>query len=124
VLFFTKGTIDGENYRKECIKKRLLLLYKKHDVPPSMMHLFWPDLVPAHYANATQDLLEDLNIDFVKKDMNPSNCPELRPIERYWAIVKRDLRKKGEVAKNMDQFKKIWNSSARKITETDVRRLM
>jgi len=118
--FFTKGTIDGENYRKECIKKRLLLLYKKHDVPP----IFWPDLAPAHYANATQDLLEGLNIDFVKKNMNPPNCPELRPIERYWAIVKRDLRKKGEVAKNMDQFKKIWNSSARKITETDVRRLM
>ena len=30
--------------------------------------------------------------------MNPSNCPELRPIERFWAIVKRNLRKNSSPA--------------------------
>lgn len=117
---FTKGTVNGEIYRKECIQKRLLPLYRKHDTPP----LFWPDLASAHYAKATITLLQQNNVEFVEKDSNPPNCPELRPIERYWAIVKRELRKKGEVATNMAEFKKIWNSSSRKVTRQGVQNLM
>ena len=31
------------------------------------------------------------NVQVVPKDKNPRNTPELRPIEKYWAIVKRNL---------------------------------
>lgn len=118
--FFTKGRIGGENYRKECIQKRILPLYNKHDVSP----IFWPDLASAHYAKETVDLIKAKNIDYIEKDRNPPNCPNLRPVERYWAIVKRHMRKKGEVAQNMNDFKKMWNSAARKVTITGVQRLM
>lgn len=85
-IFFTKGTINAQIYQKECLNKRLLPLYKLHESPP----LFWPDLASAHYAKSVLQWLSDNKVDFVEKDINPPNCPDLRPIERYWAIVKRN----------------------------------
>lgn len=118
--YFATGTIGGEIYRKECITKRLYPLYKKHNIPP----LFWPDLASAHYAGETVTLLNSKNIDFVKKDDNPPNCPELRPIERYWATVKRHLRKDGREASTLAEFKRMWFAACRKVSKSDVQTLM
>lgn len=118
--FYTIGTIGGEMYRKECISKRLLTFYRAHDIPP----LFWPDLASAHYANETLELLKAKNIEYVRKEDNPPNCPELRPIERYWAIVKREARNDGQEAANLTEFKKIWAAVARKVNSDVVQNLM
>lgn len=105
-IFFTKGTINAKVYEEECLKKRMLPLYRKHKAPP----LFWPDLASAHYANSVLQWLSKNNVQFVEKDINPPNCPDLRPIERYWAIVKRHFRKEGTVSQNMQEFKKKLDS--------------
>lgn len=118
--FFTTGTVNGDVYRKECIKKRLVPLYRKHGSLP----IFWPDLATAHYAGDTLSLLNKEKIEFVSKEMNPPNCPELRPIEKYWAIIKRDLLKKGAVAQDMEDFKKMWNAASRRVTKTSIQALM
>lgn len=109
--FFTKGTINGQNYRDECIKKRLLPLYRKHDSPP----LFWPDLASAHYSRDTINLLNSKGVRFVEKSENPPNCPQLRPIERYWGIIKRILRSDGRDITSLEDFKKMWVASSKKI---------
>lgn len=118
--FFTTGTINGEVYRNECLKKRLFKLYKQHYHPP----IFWPDLATCHYARETLELLRANSIDFVSKEENPPNCPQLRPIETYWAIVKRFLLKKGDVAENISDFKKIWSQATRKVTSITIKNLM
>lgn len=118
--FFTSGTVNGKIYRDECIKKRLLPLYRKHTNPP----LFWPDLATCHYSNDTVDLYKQKNIDFVLKDDNPPNCPSLRPIERYWAIMKRMLRNDGQDINSIEQFKKKWSATSKKITTKVVQNLM
>lgn len=118
--FFTKGTINSQIYMNECLKKRLLPLYKKHDVPP----LFWPDLASAHYAKSTLQWLSENNISFVEKDINPPNCPQLRPIERYWAIVKGIFKKEGSLSLSMSDFKKNWSVASRKCTKATVQNLM
>ena len=88
-IFFTKGTINAQVYLDECLKKRLLPLYKQHKSPP----LFWPDLASAHYDKSVLQWLPHNNIQFVEKNINPLNYPEHRPIERFWAIVKAIFRK-------------------------------
>lgn len=118
--FFTKGTINGEVYREECIKKRLLPLYRRHRLRP----IFWPDLASAHYSGDTIKLLQNKGIDFIKKEDNPPNCPDLRPIERYWAIMKRILRIDGREIQSVEELKQIWLSSSRKITKKIVQTLM
>ncbi|XP_055638198.1 uncharacterized protein LOC129776526 isoform X2 [Toxorhynchites rutilus septentrionalis] len=42
--------------------------------------------------------------------MNPPNAPELRPIEKYWAIMKQALRKNPKVVKSEADFKRKWIS--------------
>lgn len=118
--YFTTGTINAENYRKECIQKRLVVVYRQHKTPP----LFWPDLASAHYAATTLKLLKKYKIKFVEKANNPPNCPELRPIERYWAIIKRYLRKDGREAQSIEEFKKMWSSASRKVKPETVKTLM
>ncbi|XP_039967471.1 uncharacterized protein LOC120779338 [Bactrocera tryoni] len=100
--FFTKGTISADIYKKECLNRRLIPFYKKHIVST----IFWPDLATVHYAHSTLALLKDNNVNFVKKEENPPNAPEFRPIEKYWAIVKRNLKKDHRVAENVNEFKK------------------
>lgn len=48
---------------------------------------------------------------------NPPNCPELRPIEKYWALVKQKLMKTGKSANNVTDFKRMWISAANKTKE-------
>ena len=88
--FVTKGTINAQVYQKECLEKRLVPFYEKNKVCASIC----PDSATAHYAKSTLGLLKANDIQFVAKDENLPNAPELRPIERYWAIVKRNSIKK------------------------------
>jgi hypothetical protein len=58
------------------------------------------------------------------KCINPPNCPPFRPIERYWAIVKRILKKTGKVVNANKGFQNSWNAAARKVSSKVVQNLM
>lgn len=118
--FFTKGTINTEIYIKECLKKRLLPFKTKHNVST----LFWPDLATSHYAAETIDFMTENGIVFVSKNINPPNTPELRPVERYWARIKALLRKDGRTTKTIEEFKKIYLETQKKIDMAAVQTLM
>lgn len=118
--FVTTGTINGEVYREECLKKRLIPFVKKHVAST----LFWPDLASAHYAASTLNLLKKNNVDFVQKDSNPPNVPQCRPIERYWALIKTKLKKSKQTANDIKDFEKKWKEASKTITKTTVRALM
>jgi hypothetical protein len=60
----------------------------------------------------------------VLKNMHPPNCPELRPIEQYWAIVKRIMKKSGLAVHNVPAITKKWNQCAAKVTNGLVQKLM
>ena len=51
---------------------------------------------------------EDNNINVVPRAINPQNCPELRPTERFRAVMKADCRKMGGESKSVQQFKRKW----------------
>lgn len=92
--------MNAQVYEKECLEKRLVPFYEKNKVSA----IFCPDLATAHYAKSTLDLLKAKGIQFVAKDESPPNALELRSIERYWAIVKRNLIKKCLKAGNIEEF--------------------
>ena len=64
------------------------------------------------------------NVQVVPKDKNPPNTPELRPIEKYWAIVKRNLKKAQKAVMSEKQFKANWRSAANKMDKETVHNLM
>lgn len=119
-IFVTEGTVNGEIYRKECLQKRLLPFLRKLGCTT----LFWPDLASCHYAGETIRFMNVNNINFVPKDMNPPNVPQCRPIERYWALVKSNLKKTGQTAKDMKDFKRKWKRASEKVDDSVVKKLM
>ncbi len=66
--------------------------------------VFWPDLASSHYANATIAEFERLNIRVVPKDSNPPNCPQVRPIETFWAQLKKNVYAKGFKAESIQEL--------------------
>lgn len=118
--FVTSGTINSDIYVKECLQKRLLPFIAKHNVST----FFWPDLASCHYSKRSLEWFEAKNVKLVPKMANPPNCPELRPIERYWALVKRELKNTKKEASNIKEFKNKWNNATKKIPETTIRALM
>lgn len=119
-IFVTNSSINQEVYKKECLQKRLLPLLRQHTVQP----LFWPDLATCHYANNVLAWHTEHGVHFVPKHMNPPNCPELRPIEAYWAMVKRALLKSKGVAKDVPDMTKQWKKAQKTVAETTVQCLM
>ena len=79
--FITKGTINGDMYLEECIKKRMLPFIKKHHKIEDV--IFWMDLARAHYKRKVTDFLIDQGIDFVSYKENAPNVPQARPIEKF-----------------------------------------
>lgn len=119
-FFVVSGTLNKEIYIKKCLTKRLLPFYKKH----KSQALFWPDLASCHYAKDTLNWYKRNGVLYVTKEQNPPNCPFLRPIERYWALAKRNLRKYCRPAKKLENVKKNWKKATDMIGEAGVQRLM
>lgn len=78
--------VNKETYLKNCIIKRLLPFIEKHH--SDSKYVFWPDLALCHYAKSVVQSLKEKNVVFVEKADNPAAVPELRPIEKFWSILK------------------------------------
>ena len=95
--------MNGNVYRKECIMRRLVPFLQQYHEDGD--YVFWPDLASSHYAKDTLSLLRDQNINFVRKQDNPSNVPQLRPIEKFWGILKSKVYNGGWTARMEHQLK-------------------
>ena len=107
--YISQSTLSGQIYVKECLQKRLLPLIKSHNNRP----VFWPDLASIHYCKLAMERYKKNNVKFVPKTENPPNCPELRVTEKYWAIIKRKMKKTKKLCRNIKDikiFKKASNS--------------
>lgn len=118
--FVTSGSINSDIYIKECLQKRLLPFISKHNVSC----FFWPDLASCHYSKAAKKWYEEREVDLVPREANPPNCPELRPVERYWALAKRNLKGTKKEAKTIDNFKKLWKAASDKVSKETIKSLM
>ena len=83
-------------------------------------YYFWPNLASAHYADETLELFETYGIKYIPSKLNPPNVPHLRPIENYWALVKRAVYAGGYVAKSMDALKGRIRAKIREVEQTEV----
>ena len=91
--FFKSGFNINTNTYLQCLKRGLIPFIKKYH--PLGERLFWPDKASSHYAKPVLDFLKAENIPVVSKDNNPTNVPQARPIERFWANLQRMVYSKG-----------------------------
>lgn len=122
--FVTSGNINGQIYLEQCLKRRLLPFYQSHVDQNKCLPLFWPDLASCHYSKVVEEWYRQNNIYYVPKSANPPNCPDARPIEKFWAIIKAKLRKSKKEAKSLPHFKVLYKKTTETITEESVQTLM
>ena len=94
--------INEDVYIDKCLRARLIPFLKNFHKNDEIM--FWPDLASSHYSKKVQNYLTSENIQYVPKDRNIANCPELRPIEDFWNEMKRNVYDKCWEAENLDQL--------------------
>jgi len=113
--FFAKQqqAIDQGTYLSECVVKRLMPFIDSYHTKEKV--LFWPDLASSHYSNSVLGYLDQNGVHVVSKDQNPQNCPQSRPIETLWAILKNMVYDQGWEAKNIDQLKRRIAQKMKKI---------
>ena len=114
--FFAKQqqqAINEKTYLKECIVKRLIPFIRAYHLNDKV--LFWPDLASSHYSNMVTSYLDQNNIQFVDRHFNPQNCPQTRPIETVWSILKNMVYDQEWEAKNINQLKRRIMQKIKKI---------
>jgi hypothetical protein len=79
------NSMDGNTYREECIRKRLVPFIQQYHMADSV--IFWPDLASAHYARQTTALLQELNIPFIQHHENPPNLPQCSPYRELLVLT-------------------------------------
>jgi hypothetical protein len=112
--------IDADVYISKCLvklKKFINVVHKNDDI------VFWPDLASAHYSHKVQEYLLAENIEYVPKVHNPANVPELRPIEDFWAEIKRLVYANNWKAENLDQLRNRIEYCMKKIDQNSVHTL-
>ena len=70
------------------------------------------------------DYLHMKNIDFVPKIANPPNVPQLRPIEKFWAICKSKYSKLKDKPNTLRKFKGRWKKISQEVGENAEKNLM
>lgn len=119
-VFITGATMNGQLYKEECLQKIILPFIQSHEGPVK----FWPDLASCHYSRDVIEWYKQNNVDFIEKSVNPPNCPDFRPIEKFWAIIKRKLKKCGRTIKTPSDLEKWWKKMADKVDSTTVQEMM
>lgn len=102
-VFFESGlAVNSQVYINKCLPKvkKFIDTHHKNDEV-----LFWPDLASSHYAKNTLTALDAMNVKYVPKRLNPPNVPQLRPIEDFWANLKRKVYSNSYVAPNTTLLK-------------------
>lgn len=96
---FLKGgnCVNSDFYIEKCLPKVKQFINKFHQGDNV---IFWPDLASAHYSRKSQNVMKKMKIPFLDKQLNPPCAPRIRPIEDFWAIIKRRVYSDGFIAKS------------------------
>ncbi len=104
IYFVPSGLAANQHiYKEECLQRHSIPLINKYHKEDEF--IFWPDLASSHYAETVCDFMIESKINFVENYENPANLQECRPIEQFWAILKKKVYNGNWKAKNVDQLK-------------------
>ncbi|KAJ3641425.1 hypothetical protein Zmor_027932 [Zophobas morio] len=110
------NSVNAQIYEKYCIRSRLRRFI--NDKHADGQFIFWPDMATAHYAGSVIQAYNELQIKYIEKSRNVPNVPQLRPIERFWRHLKREVYSGGWEASTTDELKARIRQKLRQIPST------
>jgi hypothetical protein len=117
----SRGNVNAKVYKTECITKRLMPFIRKFHRDQNF--IFWPDLASSHYARETIEVYNKLNVRYVPRNENPPSVPQLRPIEEFWAEIKRRVYANGWTAITVEQLIRRINLKLKTFDQSYFQRL-
>ena len=99
-----RQSMNKEHYIKNCLPRVEKFKKKYYNAREQKKVWFWPDLATCHYANDSLAAMTAIDLQYITKDINPPNCPQIRPIEHYWSILKQKVYENNWSAKKCDQL--------------------
>lgn len=120
--YVAPNTIKAENYRKECLKKRLVPWLKK--TYPDKKIYFWPDMSRCHYTDEVIMYLAQQGVEFPLWDENAPKVPQARPIEQLWSLAKQEYARRKIKCKDAKELAVKWRYISRTVSKQHGARLM
>ena len=116
-------SVTAHSYVNNCLNPHLLRFLNTH-YPHGQGYVFWPDKASAHYAGLTTTFLSDNNIEYVKKEDNPTEVPQCRPVEDFFGLLATRVYHKNWVAKDAEHLKRRIRKCLREIPLSTVQATM
>ena len=101
IPYVSKGSMNSRIYKDQCFKRRLLPFIKKNHKNKTIF--LWMDMASCHYSKDVLSLLRANKIKYPEKYENAVNVPQVRPIEKFWALCKAEYRNI-EISKSRQKF--------------------
>jgi hypothetical protein len=120
--YIQTGTMDANTYKSECLVKRLLPFINQYHKGRRV--LFWPDMAKIHYAKIVKEWLTEQKIPFVTWEENAPNVPQARPIERFWALCKKEYSQRQDAPATEHAFTCIWSRLSKEVATRSSKKLM
>ena len=111
-------SMNNVTYREKCLKTLLKFVDEHYDSRDDV--IFWPDLATCHYHKDNLAWMNENGLNFVPKEENPPNAPQIRPIEKYWALLKQKTYDGNWSAKNHDQLAARIKKSAKLLPQDTI----
>ena len=97
-------SVTADTYVNKCLRPHLLPFINTHYSEGG--YVFWPDKASAHYATSTLNFLRDSGVNFVAKEDNPTETPQVRPIEDFFGVLATNVYQGDWVAKDTEALKR------------------
>jgi len=102
IVILKNVTMNNVRYRE--ILQKNLLPFIKAKYCNGRKFVFWPDLATCHYHRNVLEFFKINKIAYIEKTSNPPNCPEIRPIEKFWAHLKNKVYENNWVGQDINQL--------------------
>jgi len=103
--FFRSGLgVTGEVYNRECLPKVARFINNCIGIRTWYFGQIWPQ---ATIPILSIKEIKRLGTTYIPKEKNPPNAPQLRPIQGFWANLKRRVYANNYIPKNLDCLKKF-----------------
>ena len=82
--------------------------------------MFWSDKASSYYSLKTTNFLNNKGINFVPKEVNPTEVPQCRPIEDFFGVLATHVYARNWIAGDAEALKRRIRACIKKIPEQTV----
>ena len=105
--------VNADRYVSNCLEPHLIPFLNRYY--PQGGYIFWPDKASSHYARMTTDFLDSKGVNYVRKEDNPTEVPQCRPVEDFFGLLATRVYEGNWVAKNTEALKRRIRRCIRRI---------